>query len=85
MTFSEVIHLLRAKLGEQLVTQLSDADDEKSFLEIGVDSVIATELIEFIRQELDPDLSVSVLFDFPSVRQLARRLTSQERKSPVEA
>ena len=57
MTFSEVIHLLRAKLGEQLVTQLSEADDEKSFLEIGVDSVIATELMEFIRQELDPGRS----------------------------
>ncbi len=80
MTFTEIIRLLRAKLGEQLATQLSKEDDEKSFLELGVDSVIATELIEFIRQKLDPDLSVSVLFDFPSLRQLARRLTKQDQE-----
>jgi amino acid adenylation domain-containing protein len=82
MTFHEVIHLLRAKLEEQLATQLAEPDDEKSFLELGVDSVIATELIEFIRRELDPDLSVSVLFDFPSVSQLARRLSKQDRDKP---
>ena len=77
MTSSEITHLLRAKLGEQLATQLSKDDEEKSFLELGVDSVIATELMEFIRLEVSPDLSVSVLFDFPSVRQLAGRLAEQ--------
>ena len=82
MTFSEVIHLLRAKLEEQLAIELAEPDDEKSFLELGVDSVIATELIEFIRRELDPDLSVSVLFDFPSVGQLARRLSKQDQVKP---
>ena len=82
MTFSEVIHLLHAKLEEQLAIELSEPDDEKSFLELGVDSVIATELIEFIRRELDPDLSVSVLFDFPSVGQLARRLSEQDQVKP---
>ena len=82
MTFSEVIHLLRAKLEEQLAIELAEPDDEKSFLELGVDSVIATELIEFIRREFDPDLSVSVLFDFPSVGQLARRLSKQDQVKP---
>src|SRR5271166_5957987 len=82
MTFSEVIHLLRAKLEEQLAIELSEPDDEKSFLELGVDSVIATELIEFIRRELDPELSVSVLFDFPSVGRLARRLSKQDQVKP---
>ena len=82
MTLSEVIHLLRAKLEEQLAIELAEPDDEKSFLELGVDSVIATELIEFIRRELDPDLSVSVLFDFPSVGQLARRLSKQDQVKP---
>src|ERR1700733_16285953 len=84
MTFSEISHLLRAKLGEQLATQLSEEDDEKSFLELGVDSVIATELIEFIRRELDPDLSVSVLFDYPNLAQLAHRLTSQDQLETPE-
>jgi amino acid adenylation domain-containing protein len=82
MTFGEIVHLLRAKLGEQLATPLSEQDDEKTFLELGVDSVIATELIEFIRLEVDPDLSVSVLFDFPNLRQLARRLAEQDQVKP---
>jgi amino acid adenylation domain-containing protein len=78
MTFGEIIYLLRARLGEQLATQLSEQDDEKTFLELGVDSVIATELIEFIRLEVDPDLSVSVLFDFPNLRQLSRQLAAED-------
>ena len=82
MTFGEIIRLLRAKLGEQLATPLSELDDEKTFLELGVDSVIATELIDFIRREVDPDLSVSVLFDFPNPRRLAGRLAEQDQVKP---
>jgi amino acid adenylation domain-containing protein len=82
MTFGETISLLRAKLEEQLATQLSEQDEEKTFLELGVDSVIATELMEFIRLEVDPDLSVSVLFDFPNLRQLAHRLAEQDQVKP---
>src|SRR5260370_39265468 len=82
MTVDEIIHLLRVKLEEQLVTRLTDEDDEKTFLQLEVDSVVATELIEFIRRQLDPELSVSVLFDCPSVGQLARRLNKQDQVKP---
>jgi acyl transferase domain-containing protein/NAD(P)-dependent dehydrogenase (short-subunit alcohol dehydrogenase family)/SAM-dependent methyltransferase/acyl carrier protein len=67
----ETIDLLRIKLEELLVTTFGAGDDEKSFVELGVDSVVATEWIEFIRRELKPDLKVSALFDYPSLKQLA--------------
>jgi acyl transferase domain-containing protein/acyl carrier protein len=73
----ETIDLLRVSLEELLVIALGPEDDEKSFVELGVDSVVATEWIEFIRRELKPDLKVAALFDYPSLRQLASYLKEE--------
>jgi hypothetical protein len=70
----DVVDRLRLKLAEQLSLPLTAADDGTPFLELGLDSVVATEFIEFIRREFAPDLSVSLLFDHPTIAALARQL-----------
>ena len=77
MTVHEIAYLLRTRLAEQLTTGLTEEDDQLSFLQLGVDSVIATELIEFIRREVEPEVSVSALFDFPTVSELALHLAKR--------
>ena len=67
MTRNEIKQLLRSALQERLLEDLSSSDDKKSFLQLGVDSIVATELIELIRREIDPALGVSVLLDRKSV------------------
>jgi acyl transferase domain-containing protein/acyl carrier protein len=78
VTVPEIAYLLRTRLAEQLATGLTEEDDQLSFLQLGVDSVIATELIEFIRREVEPEASVSVLFDFPTVNELALHLAKRD-------
>ena len=58
MTRNEIKQLLRSALQERLLEDLSSSDDKKSFLQLGVDSIVATELIELIRREIDPTLRV---------------------------
>jgi amino acid adenylation domain-containing protein len=76
MTRSEIKQLLRAALQERLSADLGPEDEDKSFLQLGLDSVIATELIELIRQEIDPMVGVAALFDYPSVNELSLHLAS---------
>jgi amino acid adenylation domain-containing protein len=83
MTHSEISRLLRAALEERLLAGLGPQDDQKSFLQLGVDSVVATELIELIRREFDPAIGIAALFDYPSIDQLSRYLAMRGRNGPV--
>ncbi|MDD2707877.1 MAG: amino acid adenylation domain-containing protein [Verrucomicrobiae bacterium] len=73
--------VLRGKLGELLFVPLSADQDEDGFVQLGVDSVVATELIDFIRRELVPEMSVSAMFDYPCLAALAGHL---EKLKPCE-
>ncbi|HEY0790746.1 MAG TPA: amino acid adenylation domain-containing protein [Chthoniobacterales bacterium] len=81
----DVAGRLRLKLGEQLSLPLTAADDGTAFLELGLDSVIATEFIEFIRREFAPELRVSVLFDHPTIAALARQVVEHIKARTVAA
>jgi amino acid adenylation domain-containing protein len=76
MTQNEIKQLLRSALQERLLEKLTPSDNKKSFLQLGVDSIIATELIELIRREIDPTLGVSALFDNPNIDELSSFLGS---------
>ena len=77
MTQNQIRQLLRAALQERLLEELTPADEKKSFLQLGLDSIVATELIELIRREIDPELGVSALFDYPSIDELSIYLASR--------
>nr|ASA76631.1 polyketide synthase [Pyxidicoccus sp. MCy9557] len=52
-------------------------DPEVPFSDYGVDSITGAALIERISEDFDLDLPVTVVFDYSSVRELARHLLSQ--------
>ena len=76
MNASAITSRLRAKLNEELAGAISEAEDQQSFIELGVDSVIATELMSFIRQEFAPEASISILFDHPNLAALGTYLAN---------
>lgn len=84
MTQNEITQLLRSALREQLLKDLTPSDDKKSFLQLGVDSIIATELIELIRREIDPALGVSALFDYPSIDELSIYLAAGDEDAAIK-
>jgi polyketide synthase PksN len=76
MNRTEIVGRLRSKLADRLSVELKAEDDDTDFSQLGVDSLIATELIEFIHRELEPTLTVAALYDHPSIAQLASHLAN---------
>jgi acyl transferase domain-containing protein/acyl carrier protein len=84
MTQNQIKRLLRSALQERLLEELTPSDDKKSFLQLGVDSIVATELIELIRREIDPALGVSVLFDYPNIDDLSIYLATGSEDAAIK-
>lgn len=81
MNAGEIIVLLREKVGELLATPLTEEQDDTSFIELGVDSVVGTEIIEFIRRKIAPSASVSILFDHASIAKLTGHLSGDQGRA----
>jgi acyl transferase domain-containing protein/surfactin synthase thioesterase subunit/aryl carrier-like protein len=76
MNRTEIVGRLRSKLADRLSVELKAEEDDTDFSQLGVDSLIVTELIEFIHRELEPTLTVAALYDHPSIAQLASHLAN---------
>lgn len=67
------------KLQQQLVESLADAlylksseiDPTKSFMDLGLDSIIGVEWLNTINKFYKTDIAASVVYDYPTIQQLA--------------
>ena len=59
-----------------------DVDRTKQFSDYGVDSIVGVKLVNAISDEFGLVLRTTILFDYPSVEELARYLDSQEKSKP---
>nr|WP_092067193.1 SDR family NAD(P)-dependent oxidoreductase [Dendrosporobacter quercicolus]NSL46455.1 SDR family NAD(P)-dependent oxidoreductase [Dendrosporobacter quercicolus DSM 1736]SDL51052.1 Acyl transferase domain-containing protein [Dendrosporobacter quercicolus] len=50
---------------------------DKSFSELGINSVLAVELVEAVNQELEIELGIEVVFDYSNVKDLANHIANQ--------
>src|SRR5437764_8244542 len=67
---------------KEVITELLDSSDDRtgarhspydldaSFLELGINSVLAVELVEAMNQKLGIELGVEVMFDYKDVKEL---------------
>jgi acyl transferase domain-containing protein len=58
-------------LAEALSMEQSDIDVEKPFGEIGLDSVIGVEWVQSLNKQYASNLKASIIYDYPTIRQLA--------------
>ncbi|MCP5008242.1 MAG: acyl carrier protein [Planctomycetes bacterium] len=70
---------IKKKLEKELEIEISKEMEKKTFLELGVDSESAVELINDINREFELEESVSILFKYPSVYELANCLMQKKR------
>jgi acyl transferase domain-containing protein/acyl carrier protein/thioesterase domain-containing protein/nucleoside-diphosphate-sugar epimerase len=61
----------------------ADIDANRRFAELGVDSIVGVELVTRINKALGVNLRTTILFDYPSVRQLSGHLLSCADTAPV--
>ncbi len=75
-------------LREELCTSLADAlylkrsgiDPEKTFIELGVDSIIGVEWIRAINKKYELSIPVTKIYDYPTIYEFAEFLTQEFKK-----
>ncbi|TXI48894.1 MAG: SDR family NAD(P)-dependent oxidoreductase [Lysobacter sp.] len=70
---------LRASLAEALFMSASDIDPQRSFTELGLDSIIGVEWVKAINRRYGTELSATRVYDYPSVAELAAHVHAQLR------
>lgn len=82
-------HSIKEKLIEkfiQVVGTDQPLDLNKSFLELGMNSIMAVDFVEAVNDSLDLELGVEVIFDFRGIPELAEHIEKQyfieEKKAP---
>nr|WP_277991503.1 SDR family NAD(P)-dependent oxidoreductase [Corallococcus macrosporus] len=68
---------VKGALARVLFCEPGDIDEEKNFLELGLDSILMVELTKGLSQDLQLKLKVNKLYDHPSVLRLAEYLAAQ--------
>jgi acyl carrier protein len=68
----ELERILAEVIADTLGRSAADIAPERAFVEYGVDSIIMVKLVDAVNQRLNVTLKPTVLFDHPSLRQLAQ-------------
>lgn len=64
-------------LSKLLENTVSSNDLERSFLELGINSVLAVELVEALNEKLGIDLGIEVVFDYRDAKELAKYISGE--------
>ena len=70
----DISSVLLDELANVLYMDRSDVQMDSTFTDIGLDSVVGVEWLDKVNCRLGSALSITVLYDFPSVRQLAQHV-----------
>ncbi|MDQ1829159.1 SDR family NAD(P)-dependent oxidoreductase [Massilia scottii] len=66
-----LLQQLKISLAEALFMQPSDIDVNKSFTELGLDSIIGVEWVKNINKQYGTSIGATRVYDYPSVKELA--------------
>ncbi|QGZ37636.1 acyl transferase domain-containing protein [Pseudoduganella flava] len=79
----QVRQQLKATLAEALFMQPADIDIDRSFTELGLDSIIGVEWMKAVNKAFGTALSATRVYDYPSVRELAAHVQAQLGEAPA--
>ncbi|WP_455872390.1 beta-ketoacyl synthase N-terminal-like domain-containing protein [Serratia proteamaculans] len=71
---------LRHSLAKALYMDESDISYEKSFIDLGLDSIVATEWIKSINEKYGLSISATRIYDFPTITQFSAFLASKMKR-----
>jgi acyl carrier protein len=73
----DVLARIKAQLAKATGLALESVDVDRAFIDSGVDSLIAVDMVGALGAELGVPLKTTTLFDHPTVRSLARHVVEQ--------
>jgi acyl transferase domain-containing protein/enoyl-CoA hydratase/carnithine racemase/acyl carrier protein len=83
-TLEQLQQRLQSRLASVLGMKTPSVDIDQAFMELGLDSFLGTQLMTAINKEYGTGLSHMSVFDYPTVRELARFLKQELDKLPVQ-
>ena len=76
---------LRITLAEALYLQPAEVDIDKSFVDLGLDSIVGVEWMKLVNKKLGMDISATKIYDYATIRALASFVYKELEKSPVSS
>lgn len=76
---------LTMSLAGVLYIEISDVNIDKKFIDIGLDSIVAVEWIRSINKQYKTSLTATVVYDYPSIRELSTYLYKKLNGSGEQA
>ncbi len=74
----QVVDLVERALCAQLYADSGELDRDRSFREMGLDSIGAVEVVRDLNQALDLDLDLIVIYDHPTIRSLTAHIVQMK-------
>ncbi|WP_046744594.1 SDR family NAD(P)-dependent oxidoreductase [Kordia zhangzhouensis] len=84
-TKTRIQNRLIISLADALYLEPSEIDADKSFTDLGLDSIVGVEWIKTINKEFDLELSSTKVYDYSTVKQLAGYVADELAKKPNSA
>ncbi|GFE86014.1 SDR family NAD(P)-dependent oxidoreductase [Steroidobacter agaridevorans] len=70
-SLTELQRKLSATLAEALYMDVADIDSEKSFVDLGLDSIVGVEWVKVINKHYGLSLAATRVYDYPNIKELA--------------
>ncbi len=84
MHINQLRQLLKTSLAEALYLQPSEIDAGKSFIDLGLDSIVGVEWVKVINKELGLEVPSTKIYDYSTINALASFLAKELGDMPVQ-
>ncbi|WP_189527432.1 phosphopantetheine-binding protein [Streptomyces sindenensis] len=72
----EVLERLRVSLAGELFVEVEEVDPDRSFTELGLDSVVGVEWVRVVNEEFGTSIGATRIYQYPNVREFAAYVAS---------
>ncbi|MFF0509092.1 phosphopantetheine-binding protein, partial [Streptomyces fimicarius] len=72
----EVLERLRVSLAGELFVEVEEVDPDRSFTELGLDSVVGVEWVRVVNEEFGTSIGATRIYQYPNVREFATYVAS---------
>jgi len=75
--FSQVKEILKQQLAEALYADISEIEEDKKFVDLGLDSIVGVEWITNINKTYNLNIKATKLYDYPTLLDFAKYITQE--------
>ncbi|MDJ1183278.1 beta-ketoacyl synthase N-terminal-like domain-containing protein [Roseofilum casamattae] len=77
VNMTELITTLKQQLAEALYLDLSEIEEDQTFIDLGLDSIVGVEWIATINQTYGLNIKATKLYDYPTLREFANHISGE--------